>query len=453
MTSKILTQPVTTEQQVVQNDNQQAEYDAMVQQSMAALQNQEQLEQEAYVTGNTADLYDVYDSSVSAESMPMNVETVESETAEQALPDVDPTVTEQQAVAGEKPQFSNVFAKLFGTLANAFGKDSAIGSKLQEVAEQLDGIYSQDASAIQQEAIDALNGTNQADTEGFVATDMQSGEGVYVPTAEEQQERQEALDFSNQNMRESAQLVAANDEFVDMADVKDKDFKYMDSSMNVMRIRLGEKAMGSLSAVDVGAKEKSDVANDYMTMVRGLKTYNDTALTEIETKYQDDPEKLEKAKQGLGNMMSRAGNQVYNIVGNANRQYDFLSEQDKAELDELQLQGLDKTYSEYVDENKLEPQQKEDMTMYANAEQVDVEAGNELIKFSESSKSDMKSLGTTKGTQTLSVESRTAVQNANKTVVSTLGQSRGQMAENVFDTVLKNEEAAKQSSLTSGLER
>lgn len=445
MTSKTLKQPVTTEQQVVSDTNQQAEYDAMVQQSMAALQNQEQMEQEAYATGNTDGLYDAYNGSV-------NAETANIEISEQELPDVDPTVTEQQIITDEKSQFSNVFAKLFGTLASVFGKDSAIGSKLQEVAEQLDGTYGQDASEVQQQTLDDLNETNQ-DAIEETAVDMQSGEGVYVPTAEEQRNRQEALEFSNENMRESARLVAENDEFVDMADAKDTDFKYMDSSMNVMRIHLGEKAMGSLSAVDVGAKEKSDVANDYMTMVRGLKTYNDTALTEIETKYQDDPEKLEKAKQGLGNMMSRAGNQAYNIIGNANRQYDFLSEQDKAELDELQLQGLDKTYSEYVNENKLEPQQKEDMKMYANAEQVDVETDNELTKFSESSKSDMKSSGMTTGTQTLNVESRTSVQNTNKTVVSTLGQSRGQMAENVFDTVLKNEEAAKQSSLISGLER
>ena len=439
MASKTLTRPVVTEQQMIQNDNQQAEYDAMVQQSMTALQNQEQMEQEAYATGNIVGLYDVYDGSVNMESM----------TVEQSLPDIDPTVTEQQALSGGKSQFSNVFSKLFGTLANVFGKDSAIGSKLQELAEQLDDTYSQDASAIQQETIDELNGTTQADTAEAGVADAQSNADVYVPTAAEQQVRQEVLDFSNQNMRESAQLVAVNDEFIDMADAKDKDFTYMNSSMNVMRLRLGEKAMASLSAVDVNAKDKSDVANDYMTMVRGLKTYNDTALTEIETKYQDDPEKLEKAKQGLGNMMSRAGNYAYNIVGNANKQYDFLSEQDKAEVDVLQLQGLDKTYSEYVGENKLEPQQKEDMQMYADVEQTDM--GGELTEFSESSKSDMKFLGVTKGMQ--SVESRTAVQNANKSVVSTLGQSRGQMAENVFDTVLKNEEQAKQSSLTAGLER
>lgn len=433
MASKTLSQPITTNRQVVTNDNQQAEYD--LQQSMVALQQQEMMEQEAYLTGNMAGVYDTY-----ADTQNLQQEAVD----ESQLPDVDPTVTAQQEAASNNQTYSNAFAKLFGTLANVFGKDSQIGSKLNEIAQQLEGTYAQDAYEVQQEALTNLD-SKFADGQSVSDSQQteQTKEDVYVPTAEEQNIRDEQLRVSNSNMEKSASMAVEDDDFLKMADsTKDRNFTHMTAGLRTMELRLSEQAMGTLCAVDSGAKEKSEVSNSYMTMARGIKAYNDTALAEIEVKYQDEPEKLETAKQGLSNMMSRAGTQMYGIIGTANNQYDFLSEQDKAELNAMQLYGVNQTYSEYVTAQQLEPA-KEDMSMYADAENQQVAGNTE------------KSVSTvnTVNKNYMGVESRTAMQRENAQVGVVTHQDRGAMAEAKFATVLRNEAQAQQQSLTAGLER
>lgn len=429
--SKKLTQVVANRQTDNQTVYPSMEYDdTMALQSMTALQNQEDMEQQAYETGNMANVYDGYS------DMKNMYDTQETE-----LPDVDVKVTEQQESAKDTKQFSNVFAKLFHTLASAFNKDSEIGTKLEEVAEQLDSTYGQDPYEVQSEALAENNMSTEQDI-------TKSDSDVYVPTIEEQKERQEALDVSNGNMRRSAMLVASNDEFVSMANAKDKDFTHMTADIQVMGMRLSENAMEKLLPLDAGAKEKSEVANSYMTMMRGIKTYNDTALTEIETRYQDNPEKLEKAKQGLGNMMSRVGNEAYNIVGGANRQYDFLSEQDKIELDNLQLQGVDKTFSEYVNENHLEPDKQDDIHKYAD---VGITSGLDVGKV-DTIGAGVASVNSINSNNSV-IESRVALQGM-KSVENgvAVNQDRVKMAESMFNTVLQKDAKQNQFSVDDGLD-
>lgn len=413
--------------------NQQAEYDAMAQQSMTALQNQEMMEQEAYESGDISGMYGSYTDMQATygvnQNMPSNV-----------LPDVDPTVTEQQATVTDNSKYANVFAKVFGTLASVFGEESEIGSKLKEIADNLDDTYSQDAYDIQQESLDRLEeqSENQYETAGPITT--VPGQDDYIPTQQEYQSRQAALEESNENMAKTASTAVENDEFVSMADANDNDFTHMQSNMRVMSLRLGEDAMSKLSTIDVGAKEKSEVANNYMTMMRGIKTYNDTALQGIESKYQDDPEKLEAAKQGLGNMITRATESAYNTIGNANKQYDFLSKDDKAELDSMQLQGVDKTFSEYVKEYQMEPQASDDMEMYANASGME----SDVKGVEQSSPS---------ASNTITVESRVLSQKSNTPSDLSSRAEKVQMAETSFGAVLQAADAMKQGALDkSGLE-
>lgn len=386
MADKILTQPVTQNQPVTPTPT--VDDESMVQQSMLALQQQEMLEQEAYESGDMSQVYAMYG--------PKSVSYA-----------IDISETQPQAAGSQSIQFSNVFAKLFGTLANVFGKDSQIGSKLYEMAEQLDGMYGQDPNLVTQEAL-------RQNFEQNTTNDNAMSEQMMLNSS--------GLQESNNNMQRHAYRLVENDEFLDMADAKDKDFTHMTANLRTMELRLGEKAMASLSGADVGSKEKAEIANDYMTIVRGLKVYNDTALSQMEVRYQDDPEKLEQAKQGLSNVMSRAGKQVYGIVGAANRQYDFLSEQDKKELDALQLHGVDAIYSEFVGEKTATP----------------------VMNFEQQGSMSFVSSG---------VESRTAMQQQQVNAMTSIThQERVALAESKFDTVLKNDTLSNQSSLSMSLE-
>lgn len=447
--------PATAQQDITEQAmaEQQAEYEAMAQQSMTALRSQEELEQEAYLNGDTQALYSTDSYQYQDDNMPQNSnvfyqgetgafdEEAMNAATEQLEPEVDPMVTEQQAESENTNKFADVCANLFQKLANIFGEDTAIGEKLQEVADNIRGNYAEDARKVQEEALQAQSGADTAtNTDSNATTEAASDE--YVPTAEERLQRKEAEDYSNQNMRENAQLVARNDEFLDMADATSKDFSHMDNGMVVMGERLQEDTMARLAPVDAGAKEKSECANNYMTMMRGIKTYNDTALDEISERYKDDPEKLETAKQGLGNLMTRATGNAYAMIGGDNKQWDFLSEKDVQELDSMKLQGVDMTYSEYVKDRGLQLEsEKDDMSMYANAEDTVSKQTEEPV-----------ALGSHSG-GSFGVESRTDMKGTMTKSVSNSGVDRGQQAENVFSTVLQNEAQSKQESFTAGLER
>ena len=142
--------------------------------------------------------------------------------------------------------------------------------------------------------------------------------------------------------------IVADDDFLSMKDAKDSKFQVMTSSMNVMGRELQMDSAVRLTPDDATAEDYSDVANNYMTMARGVKAYNDEALKGINEKYKNDPEKLETAKAGLGNLMTHASENMYGIIGDSNKMNNFLSEADKKELDNMHLQGVTTTYSEIM---------------------------------------------------------------------------------------------------------
>lgn len=416
------------------------EEEAMLQQSMTALQQQEEMEQEAYANGDMNSLYGVD----SYQVMPNN-DGAAIVDADANLPEVDPEVTAQQQQDAASSKYTNVFASLFNKLSTVFGEDSAIGSKLKEIADNLQGTYGQNAEEVQQQAMQERMMRGQSGLQGDVSE-------TYVPDAQTQAQWQEQQDLSNQNMIENADTLVQNDEFVKLADAKDGDFDRMTSGMTIMHQRLGEDAMVQLSAMDSGAEQKASVANNYMTMMRGIKSYNDEALSGIETKYADDPEKLELAKQGLGNLMSRAADKAYAATAGDNYGFDFLSEKDVQELDAMQLQGVDKTYSQYVAENHLQPQgqMQDDMSLYANA--MDMKSA-EVAEMSGDTVMPREANYQLKNYGGPQIDSRMAGKETTKSEIKLSGSDRGAQAEERFSTILQNEQAAQKESLLGGLER
>lgn len=445
--------------------NQTVENDDMAYASMAALQQQEELERDAYNRGDMTAAYsaDTYQDAINlpadktqnptamtlehqSETMPENgmANDVLQNDTKGATSDATKDVTTEK-------KYNNIFASMFHKVATVFGTDSAIGSKFEEVANQLEDRYGTDAHEVQQEAMEArlqrgrdsiaADALNKKSVSKSEMTDTKSKSEEYTPTAEKQSLRDEQLKASNKHMKESADLAVSDDDFLSMKDAKDSKFQVMTSSMNVMGRELQMDSAVRLTPDDATAEDYSDVANNYMTMARGVKAYNDEALKGINEKYKDDPEKLEIAKAGLGNLMTHASENMYGIIGDSNKMNNFLSEADKKELDDMHLQGVTTKYSDYVKEHHLEPEKNTGLDK-AMDKTVDKESDMSVVK---SDKSDNKTNGYTTGT--VGVTSRVAqMENATKARKNDLSTAnRGQMAEDKFKHILDKANAPESS--------
>lgn len=439
--------------------NQTVENDDMVYASMAALQQQEELEKEAYNRGdmNAAYSADTYQNAINLptgemEQNPtaMTLENSSKNMTNNDMPnngvtnDVSPDVAKD---ATTEKKYNNIFASMFHKVANVFGTDSAIGSKFEEVANQLEDRYGTDAHEVQQESMEARlqrgKDSIAADTSNGKETaaksetsDAKSKSEEYTPTSEKQSSREEQLKASNDHMKNSADLAVSDDDFLSMKDAKDSKFQVMTSSMNVMGRELQMDSAVRLTPDDATAEDYSDVANNYMTMARGVKAYNDEALKGINEKYKDDPEKLETAKAGLGNLMTHASENMYGIIGDSNKMNNFLSEADKKELDNMHLQGVTTTYSDYVKEHQLEPEKNTglDKTVDKTVEKTaDKEAD---------SKTNGYTLASTSGVTSRVAQLETATK-ARKNDLNTA--NRGQMAEDKFKYILDKSNASENS--------
>lgn len=438
--------------------NQTVENDDMAYASMAALQQQEELERDAYNRGDMTAAYsaDTYQDAINLPAdKTQNLTAMTLENPSETMPNNNVTkdvLPDNTNNAIPEKKYNNIFASMFHKVATVFGPDSAIGSKFEEVANQLEDRYGTDAHVVQQEAMEARmqrgNGSIAMDASNVKTTSVEAEkQGVksksedYTPTAEKQSLRDEQLKASNKHMKESADLAVSDDDFLSMKDAKDSKFQVMTSSMNVMGRELQMDSAVRLTPDDATAEDYSDVANNYMTMARGVKAYNDEALKGINEKYKDDPEKLETAKAGLGNLMTHASENMYGIIGDSNKMNNFLSEADKKELDNMHLQGVTTTYSDYVKEHQLEPEKNTglDKTMDKT---VDKESDMSVVK---SDKSDNKANGYTTGT--VGVTSRVAqMENATKARKNDLSTAnRGQMVEDKFKHILDKANAPESS--------
>lgn len=445
--------------------NQTVENDDMAYASMAALQQQEELERDAYNRGDMTAAYsaDTYQDAINLPAdKTQNPTAMTLEHQSETMPengmandvlqnDTNGATSDATKDATTEKKYNNIFASMFHKVATVFGTDSAIGSKFEEVANQLEDRYGTDAHEVQQEAMEArlqrgrdsiaADALNKKSVSKSEMTDTKSKSEEYTPTAEKQSLRDEQLKASNKHMKESADLAVSDDDFLSMKDAKDSKFQVMTSSMNVMGRELQMDSAVRLTPDDATAEDYSDVANNYMTMARGVKAYNDEALKGINEKYKDDPEKLETAKAGLGNLMTHASENMYGIIGDSNKMNNFLSEADKKELDNMHLQGVTTTYSDYVKEHQLEPEKNTglDKTMDKT---VDKESDMSVVK---SDKSDNKTNGYTTGT--VGVTSRVAqMENATKARKNDLSTAnRGQMAEDKFKHILDKANAPESS--------
>lgn len=442
--SKTLSQPVVQSEQTTGVElNQNAADEQMVQQSMRALENQELYEQDN-------------DGSIDV-MQPMSAETYGQYGQDVSSVDNQQTMTEDVAQEGHEntgitaggATTSNVFANIFHKLATVFGKDNAIGAKCEEWAKQIEDTSTTDAEAaqVQQDTLAeiSLDGANTGVEDGIDIASQPTG-AIINPESES---------ISNGNMQVMAKGVAEDDGFIKAATAPNSKFEQLDNKVTDMTYTLSENTMGSLAGVDVTGEDKSKVAGTYMTMMHGLQEFNNTALDEINTKYADDESKKSKAIEGLGKIMNRAVEPAMANTAIDNNLYGFLSESDKQELDSMSFTCVDKTFSD-IEAEKVPEKSQENTTQYANALKYD-EIGKVTspMRYGMSTELENMSSGLSMSKSSLQLGTRdyqSLMDNSN----SFSGNGRGNraaQAENAFSSVLANDKAAKETSLTGGLER
>ena len=394
--SKVLNQPVSTQSTAStislsqeQLDPQSMEQEEMVRQSMLALESQEEYERSFELSSGN------YDVSQSVNSM-----------------DVMANV-QQDATSVDKSNVTNVISSVFHKLADVFGEDTSIGKTCEDWANSMDkSVQKLDTTVQTQNANNVNNNTldNTANNKDVSKREVSADEEI-----------------SNNNMRESAKTLVNQDAFLSTADAKDSSFKQLDSKISHMNKRLSENTMGSLCGVDASDEDRQNVAGSYMTMMRGLKEYNDTAVDAINERYADDDAKREKAMQGLGRVMQKSVEPTYANLAKDDKLYGFLSENDKQELNDMQFTGVNSTYNDVVLSKDSKTQ---DMTK-------DSQMTNSVMSN--------ESLMPSRDYASITGSSNKSRQSDSK--------SRGEQAEARFDTILNNDRQARQDSLLAGLER
>lgn len=355
---------------------------------------------------------------------------------------------EQAGTEANATEYTNTFAKLFGKVADFVGPDSSVGKMIKSVADRLEYNYgTANVQEIQKDmvagddkdmrsALDAADGT-ATNTDGQTESEQKSeyGElGKEYPGSDDYQGPTDKYTARTAQVeaayQEDAKEAMETDDFVNMAENKDSSFSELDRNMRQVHRGLSQETMATLGGVDKTAEMKKDVSEKYMNVVRGLSAYDQTAQEEIQTKYANDPERLQQAQQGLSNMMGRTMTQAYGMVAEDNQTWDFLSKENIAELDSLKVSGMDKTFSEYRKEAGFE-----DSIVKTTQELQGVNPAQGSVNMP---------------TQVDSRMMKSGVQNVNTTSTS---KNRGAEAESKFDTILQNEKASREQSLTAGLER
>ena len=99
---------------------------------------------------------------------------------------------------------------------------------------------------------------------------------------------------------------------------------------------------------ELSEASKQELALASKQILQSWSTYGENASDSIRTNYGGNPEEQAKGEAGLGKMMRAAVVPDLELIRGLNDRYQFLSEQDVAELDTLQFKGLDGvTFSTY----------------------------------------------------------------------------------------------------------
>lgn len=231
--------------------------------------------------------------------------------------------------------------KTISTVGGLLGKDSKIGGMLTKVGDKmssLDGGSSSDKDKVlTKEEASNMNMIKDADQAHEALSNTMS---------------KESLSKLNDNMAKRGDYSAEYGTFQKTAEVQEG---Y--GVLNNVRMA-SEDAMAGF-AVAILKKEKADggqlsdeskneLAVSAKQILQSWSTYGEAASDSLRRNYGGDPEKQAKGEAGLGKMMRAAVTPDIEIIKGLNDRYQFLSEGDIQQLDNLQFKGLEGvTFSNY----------------------------------------------------------------------------------------------------------
>lgn len=144
-----------------------------------------------------------------------------------------------------------------------------------------------------------------------------------------------------------ARTAVASGVVLDASDPTSPGLDSMRASFSETAYGLRQNVAESRLRSEDDALVREEASDGYMTMMRSMQAYNDAAVQSIRETYQDDPEQMQKATDGLANLMRGAVGDAFDLLRDDDGALGFLSEQDKIELDRMRFTGVNVPYSAY----------------------------------------------------------------------------------------------------------
>lgn len=226
-------------------------------------------------------------------------------------------------------------------IAGMVGEDSAIGKALGKVSDMLGGGEDEKKSK----------------TEEVVTEGKDEGDETHSDLGERLESSMDSVKVSMGSGKEietamynNAKSVAKDGVFLTVAnqnEASSKDLAELKNLSNLEAAGLEEKCI-ELGGEDkkLSNEGKQTVADSFMNTMRGLAAYNNGALDAIEEKYGKDTEQSRQAQLGLEKTMRVASAPFMDAMKELNADYDFLSKENIAELEKMNLSGVT-NYKDY----------------------------------------------------------------------------------------------------------
>lgn len=281
-------------------------------------------------------------------------------------------------MSGNQSQnYQDFFARLINSMAQIVGKDTELGSKLSNFANELEGkdINAEQYRSDVDPAYYDLNKLHddeeqgQKDRDKDLENDQEIGsekEKGIEPDRESSDSHRGVSESDIESIKSKLPLSkeALSEDFAKLgapgADMSGYD-KLADGMCNGL-----EKAVSGLDMNDDSQKQES--ADKHMNLIRGLNAYDQVAKDCIQDTYKDDLDKMQQAMTGLERTLETMVPKAYDAVHEDDKKFDLLSDADKKELDDLKFDGLDMKYSEYTaKKDSADKSKSDDLDLFGNA--------------------------------------------------------------------------------------
>lgn len=309
------------------------------------------------------------------------------------------------------------------------GKDTSIGKLLSGWADTLDT----DGSS----SVFDMKRTGTSDDVTDTVTDSLTSVNTYVGSNGN-------LDIT-QAMANNGAYAASEGAFLEAADYSEDSLGAIGAFMDSSVVGIQEKVKSMLAENDgetLTDEQKTELGSLYVGLVRGLDVYDDNAQAEISSTYANSPEDQQKAARGLGKTMRQMAGPLYDSLLDMNEQYDFLTEEQKQMLNEVELTGVTK-FGDYTKGMNMAPEV--DWDLLQKETEGETEVSGETSTSGTSDTTSEKTTTTASASAAPSVSTETMAE-------SSVSSSRGAEAEEKFGAIVEADEAASHRYLDDSYE-